>query len=89
MLKTANEVDQVADEMLLSRTNTMTKLKIKCWQWHSKSRLKNGNEPFTFNEYSHVLGKQTYLDYIEIGLIDCNDIGGKDKAIEAVNHWFG
>ena len=83
------DIDKIVEKMLSTKTNTMVKIKIKCWQWHSKSRIKNGNEPFTFENYNHSLGKQTYLDYIEMGFIDCDDLGGKDKAVEAVNHWFG
>lgn len=86
---TINEVDETVAKMLQSKTNTMMKIKIKCWEYHSKSRIKNGNEPYTFNEYNHAQGKQLYLDYIDYNFIDCDDIGGKDKAIEAVNHWFG
>jgi hypothetical protein len=83
-----NEVREIAENMLSSKTNDMTKIKIKCWLYHSESRTKNNNEPFTFDNYSHALGKQTYLDYIKFNLIDCNEIGGNEKAIQVVENWF-
>lgn len=85
---TFEEVEETAKQMLYQRTNDMTKIKIKCWSYHSKSRIKNGNEPYSFVEFSHNLGKQTYLDYIEYNLIDCSDIGGKESAIQVIEIWF-
>lgn len=70
------------------RINDMTKIKLKCWLYHSESRNKNGNPPFLFDNYVHALGKETYLDYIKFGLIDCEDLGGKEKAREVVENWF-
>ncbi|PLS19001.1 hypothetical protein CVD28_00950 [Bacillus sp. M6-12] len=70
------------------RINDMTKIKLKCWLYHSESRNKNGNPPFLFENYVHALGKETYLDYIKFGLINCDDIGGKEKANEIVMNWF-
>lgn len=86
---TIEEVNEVANNMLTRRTNDMTKIQCKCWVYHSKSRIKNGNEPFTFSNYIHGLGKDFYLEYINFGFIDCHDIGGKEKAIEIVEKWFG
>jgi hypothetical protein len=83
------DVYKTVDTLLSRKTNDMTKIKIKCWVYHSKSRLKNGNEPFEFNDYIHGLGKDFYLEYIDFGFIDCDDLGGKDKAIEVVKKWFG
>lgn len=68
--------------------NDMTKIKLKCWLYHSESRNKNGNPPFLFSNYVHALGKQTYLEYIQFGLINCDDLGGKEKAKEVVENWF-
>lgn len=86
---TIDEVLETAGNMLSRRTNDMTKIQCKCWVYHSKSRVKNGNEPFKFNDYIHGLGKDFYLEYIKFNFIDCDDIGGKDKAVAIVNRWFG
>lgn len=79
------EVYEHAEKMLARKTNTMTKIKLKCWIYHSESRVKNGNEPFPF---TNSLGKDFYIEYVNAGFIDCSDIGGRDKAIEAINIWF-
>lgn len=84
-----DEVNKIASAMLARRTNSMTKIQCKCWVYHSESRIKNNNEPFTFSNYIHRLGKDFYLEYIGFGFIDCDDIGGKEKAIEVVENWFG
>lgn len=83
-----SDVQEEARSVLLSKTNDMTKIKIRCWLYHSESRAKNCNEPFTFKNYARSLGKKDYLDYIHYGLIDCQDIGGKEKAIQVVERWF-
>lgn len=46
-------VRKYAFQILSSRVNDMTKIEVKCWLYHSESRIKNGNEPFTFDNYSH------------------------------------
>lgn len=70
------------------RINDMTKIKLKCWLYHSESRNKNGNPPFQFDHYVHALDKQFYLEFIEFGLIDCEDLGGKEKAKEIVTNYY-
>ena len=82
------EVRQQAEKMLSRRMNDYSKIEVKCWVYHSESRVRNGNEPFTFSNYSHCLGKDVPLDYIKWDLIDVSDIGGKEKAIEVVNRWY-
>ena len=85
---TIEEVHNHAEEMLSHRTHDYGKIEIKCWVYHSESRVKNGNPPFTFANYSRCLGKDVPLDYIKWGLIDVSDIGGKEKATEIVNRWY-
>lgn len=85
---TIEEVRQQAEEMLSRRMNDYSKIEVKCWVYHSESRVRNGNPPFTFKNYSHCLGKDVPLDYIKWDLIDVSDIGGKEKAIEVVNRWY-
>ena len=86
---TLDKVHETVNNMLSRRTNDMTKIQCKCWVYHSESRVKNGNEPFEFSNYIHGLGKDFYLDYIKHDLIDCGELGGKDKAIAVVERWFG
>lgn len=87
---TIEDVRKRAEGMLSNRRriNDMTVIKVKCWLYHSESRHKNGNEPFSFDNYVHHLGKETYLSHIEFDMIDCSDIGGKKRAIEIVNRWY-
>lgn len=85
-----NEVRKKAEEMLSypHRMNDYSKIEVKCWLYHSESRVKNGNQPFKFENYSRRLDKHVPLNYIKYDLIDVSDIGGKEKAIEVVNRWF-
>jgi hypothetical protein len=71
-----------------NKISPMQKIRLKAWLYHSESRHKNGNSPFHFNNYIHALGKQTYLEYIDFGLIDCEDLGGKEKTKEIINNWY-
>lgn len=82
------EVYKQAEELLNERHHPMTKIEIKCWVYHSESRVRNNNEPFTFNNYTHCLDMHTYMTYINSGLIDCSDIGGKEEAQKVVQQWF-
>lgn len=75
-------------EFYSERNNDMEKIKLKAWLYHSESRHKNGNPPFEYRNYTHADIKSTYLDYIRFDLIDCEDIGGKEKAIEIVERWY-
>lgn len=82
------EVKTMAERMLATRMNDMAKIKVKCWLFHSESRAQNNNEPFTFENHSRSLGKEDYLRHIHGDLIDCQDIGGKEKATQVVEKWF-
>lgn len=85
---TIDTVYQTVYYKLSRNINSMTKIQLKCWVYHSESRVKNGNDPFKFDDYIHRLGKDFYLDYIHFDFIDCEEFGGKDNAIEIVNRWF-
>lgn len=85
---TVEEIHNVANRMLSRNLNDMMKIQMKCWVYHSVNRIKNGNEPFTLDNFNYKLGMDTFLDYINLGLIDCDDLGGKEKAIEVIKKWF-
>lgn len=95
VLQAKNEdltIEQVREQfqtMYSKRNNDMGKIRLKAWLYHSESRHKNGNPPFTFSNYTHADDKHMYLDHIRFDLIDCTDIGGKEKAAETVEKWFG
>jgi len=82
-----NEVISEYNSMY-NRVNDMTKIKLKCWLQHSESRVNNNNPPFKFKAIKKVLYKEDYLSRIKYGMIDCDDLGGKDKAIEIVERWY-
>lgn len=81
-------VHSKASQMLESKTSILTKLQVKCWVYHSESRVKNGHEPFSLFAFSHDLPKSFYVDYITLGLISCDDIGGKDHVLSYLEDWF-
>lgn len=82
------EINETSKRILSWRVNDMTKIKLKCWIYYAESRIKNGNEPIDFDHFTSRFGKQIYLDYIEHNFIDCEDLGGKERAIEVVQKWF-
>lgn len=79
----------VAEMLANKRLNNISKIEAKCWLYHSKSRLKNGNQPFTFQNYSRNLGHHVPLEYIKYGLIDVSDLGGQEMATNIVKKWYG
>ena len=86
---TIETVREKYEEMYnIRKANPIYKLELKAWLYHSESRHKNGNPPFRFEHYTHALGKQTLLDYIEFNLIDCDDLGGKEKAKQIVINYY-
>lgn len=42
-----------------------------------------------FKVYYDIVSTFTYIGHIESGEINCDDIGGKEPAIEIVKTWFG
>lgn len=81
-------VYEQANNLVSKDKSVMTAIKTKCWVHHSESRVKNGNEPFTYVNFNHRSDKGLYTDYINLNLIDCGDIGGKEVALMHVNNWF-
>jgi len=71
------------------RIHPMQKIKLKAWLYHSESRHRNGNAPFLFQNYTHAVGKQIYMEYINFGLIDCEDLGGKEEAFQIIKSYYG
>ncbi|MEC4565380.1 hypothetical protein L8C07_05435 [Paenibacillus sp. CMAA1739] len=59
----------------------LTKVVLKCWLSHSESRNKNNNYPFSFENYTNHLSVRDYIEQIELDMIDCEDIGGKDTIL--------
>lgn len=67
----------------------MTKIMLKAWSFHSESRHKNGNQPFTFDNYTHHMRDKDYLEQVELNIIDCEDIGGKEETIKYLRSRMG
>ena len=59
----------------------LTKLMLKCWINHSESRNRNGNKPFTFDNYTNHMDDRFYLEQVELNIVDCSDIGGKEEIV--------
>lgn len=88
MTLTMVEVSQEVQEIQESNCHPMTKITAKCWEYHSQSRLNNGNPPFTFSNYENALDKSSYLSHIEFGLIDYSTIGSKEEVVRIIENWF-
>lgn len=61
--------------------HVMTKIMLKCWVNHSESRNRNGNKPFTFDNYTSHMRDKDYFEQVQLNIIDCSDIGGKEEVI--------
>lgn len=68
--------------------HTLTKLELKCWINHSESRHRNNNPPFTFNNYIRHMGIREVLEQVELDMINCDDLGGKDTIIEFLKKYL-
>ncbi|OPH61780.1 hypothetical protein BC351_00640 [Paenibacillus ferrarius] len=64
----------------------LTKLMLKCWINHSESRNRNGNMPFTFENYNNCMNDRFYLEQVELNIIDCSDIGGKEEILQLLKN---
>lgn len=64
-------------------------LVLKCWQYHSESRHRNGNPPFSFRNYENHMYEQLVLEQVKYDMIDCTDLGGKEAVINRLNKRMG
>lgn len=88
MVEAVERVEETASSFLTNRTDILTKVKVKCWIYHSKAMVSEKKQPMDYSKFNRILSKQMCLDYIDLDLIDCEDIGGKKRAIRFVNDWF-
>lgn len=85
---TIEQVRTMYEDMYSKARHDLIKIQLKAWLYHAESRHKNGNPPFTFSNYTHAAGIHPYVDYIRFGLIDCEDIGGKEAAEQLVKNYY-
>lgn len=87
-MATIESIEKFAEALLKTRSNDMYKLEVRAWVYHSKSRIKNGNEPFPFTPYRY--SGVVLLDYIRFGFINVSDIGdgSTEYAMSVVQKWF-
>ena len=78
-------------ESIYNKVNDMTKIKLKCWIAYCEYARKEENKKtaMKFEVYCNIVSPCTYIGHIESGEINCDDIGGKEKAISIVKKWFG
>jgi hypothetical protein len=58
----------------------LSKIKFKAWSYHSESRNNNGNLPFTFNNYIRHMDERDYLEQVNLNMLNCDDLGGKETV---------
>jgi hypothetical protein len=80
-LTTIEEVNEFLKEYY-EKAHIWNKIQMKAWAYHSNSRDRNSNPPFTFDNYVNHMNERYYLEQIEFGMIECDDIGGKEAAIK-------
>lgn len=86
-----DEIENVREEYkeMYEICNVITQVKLKCWLNHSESRHRNGNKPFTFNNYTnHMRYANSYIEQIRLGMIDVSDIGDNEAVIEYIKNNF-
>jgi hypothetical protein len=79
-LTSIEEVRSTFAEMY-NRTHRMVKIELKCWKGHSESRHRNNHAPFTFNNYTAHMRKSDYIEQVNLNMIDCVDLDGKDEVL--------
>jgi len=71
-----------------AKINDMFRIRLKAWLYHSESRNKNNNPPFEFQTFVRAMGLREYSQYVTLGLIDCDDVGGKESALKTIAKWY-
>ena len=69
----------------------MDKIVLKCWIAYCEyaRREENAKEAIEYNIYYNAVSFDTYIGHIKSGEINCDDLGGKQAAINIVRTWFG
>ena len=63
-------------------SHMMSRIMMKAWLNHSESRTKNGNPPFTFNNYVRHMDEADYLEQVMLNVFKVDDIGGKEEIVK-------
>lgn len=71
-----------------AKINDMFRIRLKAWLYHSESRHKNNNPPFDLEIFVRRMGLKEYSYYVNYGLIDCEDVGGKELALRTIAKWY-
>lgn len=64
------------------------KIILKCWLYHSLSRLDSRNEYFNYLNYQQKVNYDVCTIYINQNYIDVSDLGGKESALNEVEKYF-
>jgi hypothetical protein len=78
-------------EAIYNRVNDMTKIKLKCWIAYCiyAKREEYKERAMKFNTYCNFIIPDTCISHIQSGEINCDDLGGKEAAIQIVKTWYG
>ena len=80
-LTTIEEVRQTI-ENVYGQCQTRTKIELKAWSYHSEYSHQNGEYPLAFQDYVSNFKDEDYLKQIQLDMLDCEDLGGKEKAVK-------
>lgn len=59
-----------------------TKIELKAWSHHSEKSYRNGNFPLPFMDYVSNMSDEDYLKQVQMDILDCGDLGGKEEVIK-------
>ncbi|WP_416148502.1 hypothetical protein ACM26V_19910 [Salipaludibacillus sp. HK11] len=77
---TIEEVRETIENIYEGR-HIRTKIELKSWSYHSEKSNQEGNLPIAFQDYVSNMKDIDYLRQVKLDLLDCEDLGGKEKVI--------
>lgn len=80
-------IDKAREELARLQDSKMSSrmlLAARCWEYHSESRNKNGNKPFTFQNYLMHIRNIEIMEHVKYDLIKYDDVGNKECVIDSL-----
>ncbi|PYZ94683.1 hypothetical protein CR194_03895 [Salipaludibacillus keqinensis] len=67
-------------ESTYDQCQVRTKIELKAWSHHAENSHQQGDYPIPFQDYIKDKSDEEYLRQVELGLLDCKDLGGREKV---------
>jgi len=73
-------------EKTYEKCHIRTKIELKSWSYYSESSNRKGKYPLPFVDYVSHMKDVDYLRQVKLDLLDCEDLGGKEKVIDYLTY---